>query len=572
MKIIYAAKWLKKLFGVGSVKKSDVEQAAELGYVLRYEDTAEFNITSIIASKLSNMVCSDVSAEIIPPGNQDNIHGNILKNDKMPDFLEESFRRCLDQLHLIAARAFGIGGVVLKPYIYNKTIYTDIIPQNRFFIIEQHGEVITKAVFIAETVTQNHSDKTGKLSKLNKDEKKTRFTRLEYHTLENGVYSIENKIIACDSDDMRVYKNDGHEQEGREVPIADSPFADKPALVKITGVKQMLFGFVKCPVDNKRDFSSIYGVPVTYGQEKLMKLITDLLNEIPDEYRNKKAFIGADDILFDRNDKLPKDGLYRLFRTMGSVDSAPFWEIFSPEIRHTSYFAGLDYLFGLLEKSICVNQGMLTDLKVSNATATAIKRSTLDTFSTLYIMRRNLEKACNELIYAFCVIAEAFDLCGGIYSGEDYRVQFDWDYRLLEDTSETWQQMLDAYNAGAAELYELRMYVFGEDRKTARAAISKNISSKDTEVKISDEKIDKILKDELIKDEIKEDEKIQEVQKLHEVLYNGEMCASTIFAPSGNFDDSLNPFRREAWNMAEQAKIYRDNPEIAKYLMREARF
>lgn len=472
-----------------------------------------------MANKLSNIVCSDASAEIVAD-TDDTVRPH--------EFLDESFRKCFANLNLIAARTFGIGGVVLKPYIYNGAIYTDIIPQNRFFIVEQHGEVITKAVFIADTVSIMEEKKT-----------EVKYTRLEYHTLEDGVYTVENKVVACDSSGTK-------DEEGREVALAGSPFADMPELARITGVKQMLFGFVKCPVDNKRDFSSIYGVPVTYGQEKLIKLILDLLNEIPDEYKNKKSFIGADDVLFDPNDNLPKGGLYRLFRAMGSVDTAPFWEVFSPEIRHTSYFAGLDYLFGLLEKAICVNAGMLTDLDMGNATATAIKRSTLDTFSTVHAMRRNLEGAFDALIYAFGVIADAFDLCER--TGADYRVKFDWDYRLLEDTGETWKQMLDAYNAGAAELHELRMYLFGEDKKTAKGAIkgrrNKSAGTQRAEAVCG--------------------------TKFHEVLYDGEICAVKIFASSGRFDNglTLNPFSREHWNMAEQARIYRDNPMIAKFLMR----
>ena len=65
-------------------------------------------------------------------------------------------------------------------------------------------------------------------------------------------------------------------------------------------------------------------------------------------------------------------------------------------------------------------------------------------------------------------------------------------------------------------------------------------------------------------------EEIQEVKKVHEVIYDGDLRAENIFAPSGRFDENLNPFRRDSWNMAEQARIYKDNPEIAKYLMRDA--
>ena len=595
MGFIYAAKWLKKIFGVGAVRKTDIEMAAELGYALRYEDTNEFNLTSILANKLSNIVCSDVGAEIVSNTNTKTEDGSEYERKYYPmrEFLDESFRRCFASLNLIAARAFGIGGVVLKPYIYNGAIYTDIIPQNRFFVIEQHGEVVTKACFIAESVTVNGDDDgdvyrrggppASNAVRRDKGEKDARgyagragarplqYTRLEFHTLENGVYTIENKVVACEIKANK--KSNDSESEGWEVEFSKSPFAAQipqiPQIVKITNVSRMLFGFVKCPVDNKRDFSSVYGVPVTYGQEKIIKLIVDLLNEIPDEYKNKKSFIGADDLLFDTNDNLPKNGLYRLFKTMGSVDDAPFWEIFSPEIRHTSYFEGLDYLFGLLEKSVCINQGMLTDLDIGNATATAIKRSTLDTFSTVQAMRRNIEAAFDDLLYAFSVITHAFELCD-INNGaaHDYQVQFDWDYRLIEDTGETWKQMLEAYREGAVELHELRMHIFSEDKKTAKAVLDKQ---SDTVSVAETAEIAEILEDE---DDDGYGFISVQMSVRHEVVYDGytECGGRAIFAPSGRFDNAndynngMNPFRRESWNMAEQARIYRENPTIARFL------
>jgi len=43
---------------------------------------------------------------------------------------------------------------------------------------------------------------------------------------------------------------------------------------------------------------------------------------------------------------------------------------------------------------------------------------------------------------------------------------------------------------------------------------------------------------------------------------------SKILSPCGNIDiaGGINPFDKDNWNMAAQAKIYKENPEIAKYL------
>gem|GEM_PF-1984518 len=48
---------------------------------------------------------------------------------------------------------------------------------------------------------------------------------------------------------------------------------------------------------------------------------------------------------------------------------------------------------------------------------------------------------------------------------------------------------------------------------------------------------------------------------------------SKILPPQGSFDSisEINPFEKEHWNMEKQAQLYRENPEIAKYLAAAAK-
>lgn len=50
---------------------------------------------------------------------------------------------------------------------------------------------------------------------------------------------------------------------------------------------------------------------------------------------------------------------------------------------------------------------------------------------------------------------------------------------------------------------------------------------------------------------------------------------SKLLPPCGNTDafesSGSNPFDKDSWNMAAQSKIYKENPEIAKYLAAAAR-
>lgn len=440
--------WFKKLFGI-TPKKTLNEQAAEKIFVAKYEDITELNITAMAANKLSNLVCSEAVISVVGDLQTvtDEYGEKITINVANPrsEFLNISLQRVVNNLKNIIARVFGTGGVVLKPYTYNGQIYADILPQNRFFIVEQHGEVIKKAGFIAEEI----SDGKGGVE----------YTRMEYHSLEpDGKYIIENRAVSTQG----------------EISLESVPEWKKinPKII-ITGVEKMLFAFIKCPTDNKK--TSIYGVPVTYGQEKLMKMIIDIFNEIPDEYKNKKTFIGADATLFHEANgkkKLPESGLYKLFRGTGNIDSKPLFEMFSPEIRETSYFNGLDYLFGLLEKAIAVNSGVLTDMATKDATATAIKRSTIDTYATVDSMHKNIEAGLDQLVYAFDVIANAF----GLIPQGGYKVNYGWSYLLLEDSKETFNQIQQTVAAGGLGIEYQTAYVTDLPVEEARKLVPKQIN------------------------------------------------------------------------------------------------
>lgn len=442
--------WFKRVFNI-TPKKTVNEQQKEKEFVSRYEDTTELNITVMAANKLSNLVCSEAVISVTggtkTTANEygDEITVNV--SNPRSIYLNTSLQRVINNLKYITVRVFGYGGVILKPYTYRNQIYTEILPQSRFFVVEQHGEVITKAGFIAEEITGDRSD--------------IKYTRMEYHSLEqDGTYIIENRVISA--------------QNG-EIPLTSIPeWAGIEPKITMHGIDMMLFSFIKSPTDDRKATSSIYGVPITYGQDKLIKMILDIFNEIPDEYKNKKTFIGADDSLFREENgkkKLPASGLYKLFRGTGSIDSKPLFEMFSPDIRETSYFAGLDYLFGLLEKAIAVNSGVLTDMESRDATATAIKRSTVDTYATVDSMHKNIEAAIDQLVYAFDKIADHYNL---VSKGE-YAINYDWSYLLLEDSEETFNQIQQTVAAGGLPIEYQTAYVTDLSIEEARKLVPKQI-------------------------------------------------------------------------------------------------
>jgi hypothetical protein len=225
----------------------------------------------------------------------------------------------------------------------------------------------------------------------------------------------------------------------------------------------MLFAFVRCPVDTRDGDGAFSGVPLTYGNDTLVKEINELYDELQKEFVLKRAFIGADYKMFDEHDQLVRSGLYKRFsETITNIGDKPFWEVFSPDIRVGAYIDGINFKLGQLEKAVGVNRGMLTDMATSDATATAIEFSSFDTEALSDGVHKNIETAVKDLVYALDFLADALNLA----PKGDYDVKFGW-MNWSERSADRWRQLLDGQGAGAVRPEELRMYLFDEAKEAA---------------------------------------------------------------------------------------------------------
>lgn len=412
--------FFKRLFGV-KPRETDAEQAENAAFAERYEDISDINITAWVANRIANMVASD--SEI-----------NVAGENTRAELLNDAVQSCVSKLKNIVTRVLAVGGVVLKPYIYGGRLFTDVLPQNRFINVEQVGDIITAAGFVAEAFEKDNRT----------------YVRYEYHKLAGTTYTIEQKATMND----------------QEVALTSVPeWAAIEPVINISGVEQMLFGIIRCPVDGRKQMTDVYGVPITFGQNKIMGDIVELLNEFQKEFRDKGVFVGISDLLFGGDGKLPVDGIYKKFKT----DNDDFFEVFSPDIRVRAYIDGINYLLELLEKGIGVNKGVLTNLETADATATAIKRSTFDTWTLVDDTRTNVEAGIAQLVYALNVYANAAELSP---QGE-YEIEYDWDYSLLEDTTERFNQLQTGVASGYVHDWEARAWVMSETPEQAKENMPK---------------------------------------------------------------------------------------------------
>ena len=385
-----------------------------------YEDTENINLTAIIAGKLATLAVTDAVIAV---------EGDNKRAEMLQGILNKSV---IDRARKIVSTALGIGGVALVPYYANNKVLVDVIPQNRFFIIEKIGDEVTKAVILADYIVRDHK----------------KYMRWTDYSLENGACVIRNRATVgetpCGLDVLPEWKGVAEE-------------------IRVPAAEHLLLGYMKCPADNRRP-DETHGVPITYGCDKLIEQCIDTLKEEADEYKLKHAFIAADISLFDENDKLPKSGLFKTFNSISVEDN--LWKEYSPEIRYAAYSARVQELFELLEKAVGTSKGILTAPETAT-TATEVRRAQHDTWALVGEIRRSFERAMDDLIYALDVLCNYYS----ISPAGEYTTKYDWDMSMLEDTDATWRQMKDGYSMRIRSKAELRSWQTGETLEEAQKAV-----------------------------------------------------------------------------------------------------
>lgn len=426
MKTIW--EWILRLFGKSPFDKAADDENAE--YTRAYEETGRISFGAIFASALANKAVSDSDITVTAAGG-----GASMRAQWMEGPLSALWRHAKPMV----AQALGKGGKVLLPCVINGKAHIDVIDQSRMSVSRAQGDRILSASILAEVVRQ--------------DERL--YYRWQDYTLEGDNHRIEIRIT-----------NDS----GAPVPFDTVPeWAGLTPQISIAGVDRILFGYFRCPTDGRKD-GSVYGVPITYGSEDIIRQLHKCMEQMEQEYALKRAFVGANERLFDKNAQLPASGIFRKLTPAGGLNGQSFWEVFDPAIRDSAYLSRYQHLCEQLEKSIGTSRGILTAPETANATATEIISANYDTFTMVSAIRGNLEQAINDAAYALDILAEHFGATPAGARG-DWLITYDWDTSLLESSTETFTQLSELESRGLILPERLVSWVTGQPIEEAKEEI-----------------------------------------------------------------------------------------------------
>lgn len=431
--------WVRALFGAKARKPpAEPDKHAE-----EYEMNRQ-NITATIANKLAMLVFAD---------SQINVQGSGARAELVSGVMEALMK----DADWITAQAFGKGGKVLAPVLHNGHIDVQPIDQNRMLVRRLDGEKIVEATLMCDVETVD--DETYYL--------------LADYALRGDVQTIRYR--ACG------------ESGGAVALDAILKWAGVTPEISISGTDRLLFAFLRCPRDNRREMH-IHGVPITYGAELDVEELAEHMRIYRREYRLTRPMLGLDASLWrDPNARIGadarglnisdvkanvQDGDYPFVPVQGSsLDAGSMWPYFAPAIRDAAMETRYQTLCRRVEKACGLSQGVLTERQALNyANRDEVRAAQYDTFSVIKAMRDNWEQAASDVAYAVDVLAERFGLTPSGSRGQ-YELTFDWDMSLIESSAETFAQWSELNSRGMISDAELRQWVMGGTLEEAEAAL-----------------------------------------------------------------------------------------------------
>lgn len=406
------------------------------------DNSQSLNLCAAIPSELARLVTMELKTNVDDEG------------------LDVIYQKFVKRIRRFTEQGLALGGIIVKPYVMDydkKLIDIDVTPANKFVILgfTSFGDV-NHVVFI---------DRVKKVDKKGKD---IFFTRLEEHEIKDK-YIIKNK----------AYMSNNSSNLGDEVPLnIIDEWADMQEEMTVESDKP-LFAYFRNPQANNLDLDSYEGISCFARALSLIQDADEQYQRIMWEFKGSELAIDADITIVKANGELPQ-GKERLFRNLGmdmGDDGKDFYEVFSPEIRDSSLFRGLDEIVRKIEFQCGLAYGSLSHMEQTAKTAAEITTSQQRSYSTVKDIQNELEDCLREFVDILKFWFKELKLP---YK-EDSEVTFDFDDSLVVD-SETEQKIrLQEVAAGilSPEAYlKWRYGVSDEELKYIQA----NVEEKDDDI------------------------------------------------------------------------------------------
>ncbi|MBN1046186.1 phage capsid protein [Clostridium botulinum] len=432
---------------------SDMSNSIDL-WISMYEDkapwlgkeTKSMNLPSAIASEFAKLVTMELESEITTD-----------------DFLNQEYQVVIDEIRNSTEYACAKGGLAFKPYVSENHIEVDLVQADSFYPVSYNSrKEITAAIFVETKIEGDNL-----------------YTRLEYHRFnDSGNYQITNQ--AFKKKNYGNY-NTATADLGNQILLAEVEEWEKiEEEVEIKNIDKPLFSYFRMPMANAIETGSPLGVSVYSRAENLIKEADKQYSRILWEYEGSELAVHAASDLFkpkrDKNGNITsgempvgKERLYRKFDidTSNPSEGSKAIDVFSPEIRDTSLYNGLNKQLRLIEFAVGLAYGTFSDVNETDKTAEEIKSSKQRSYQTVKDIQKALKKSLKDLIYAMNTLAQLYKLSTKKIEIEK-DVSFDFDDSIIVDKKTELLEMRNDVAAGIIDSVYYIMEKYGKTEEEAR--------------------------------------------------------------------------------------------------------
>ncbi len=414
----------------------------ETPYAEAGETVRSLRLPKVLADELARMVTIELRTEL---------HGS-----ERAEFLNDTYQKLIETVRPHVENACAKGGIVFKPYVSDGKVVVDCVGAERFLPSDHDSSgKICGGAFISHIV------RGGKI-----------YTRIEWHYFTDDTYHVQNM----------AYVSDNKESRGRSIALSAVPeWADIEPHTTVQGLSRPLFSYFRMPFANKIDPNSPAGVSVFADAVELIEDADRQYSRLLWEFEGGELAIDADVDALRYDKKNPNgrlaSGRGRLFRRLDIPQGDKgLYEVFSPSLRDNSLTNGLNEILIHIEDACGFARGTISKLTgTTEKTAEEIKSAKQRTYALVSDVQKALQHALEELVEAMDALCDLYSLCpkGAV------DVSFEFDDSVVCDRKSEFAEKLQLLSAGIMQPYAFRMWYFGEDEETAKAAVQKDMLYED---------------------------------------------------------------------------------------------
>lgn len=266
------------------------------------------------------------------------------------------------------------------------------------------------------------------------------YTLLEYHSIDNGVYKIENRcFVGKTRDDTK-----------KPVSLKLSPWPNLEDHVEILNVKKPLFGVFYTPGANNIDLDSPYGLPIfSEAVQELRDLDIAYSRNAKEVDDSKRTVLLDSDALFPTGGKIANNPeawehqktslkLPDAVKNVRGDGKELFYQEINPQLNTETRLKGINALLNQIGYKSGYSNGYFVFNESSGLqTATGVEAEQQRTMQSTKDVRDRLEDCITDLVYAMSVFAELY----GLAPSGNYELVFDFGditYNKEEDRARWW--------------------------------------------------------------------------------------------------------------------------------------